>query len=116
MKAVWVVSTDWKLRALVRAELRERGYDAQGYESLASPAEADSTVYPPTLIVLDTIGMDPEDSFQLATAWAARVPVLVVLSGTVAPFPPTPNVQLLRRPLRIEEVVTRVCALAGAPG
>ncbi|MFQ5817122.1 MAG: hypothetical protein ACE5H2_04085, partial [Terriglobia bacterium] len=102
MKEIFVVSGDWKLRALVRAELRERGYTARGYESLhAAAAELGSRAHFPAALVVDAADTDAAIAAQQIAAWATRLPVVLVLSAAQAAPPLPPKVCVLHRPLRI---------------
>lgn len=117
MKEVFVVSADWKFRALVRAELRERGYEARGYESLATAAgDLSHEGGFPALLVLDVAEVDPAGACEQVAAWAKDFPVVVVVGAGEATFQPPPGVSVLHRPMRIEEIVARVVESAGPPG
>lgn len=117
MKEVFVVSGDWKFRALVRAELRERGYEARGYEGLATAA---GDLSPeggfPALLVLDAADAEAASACEQVASWAKRFPVVVVVGAGEATFQPPPGVSVLHRPMRIEEIVARVVERAGPPG
>lgn len=114
MKQIWVVSADWKFRALVRAELRERGYEARGYENLTSAAgEVSPGARLPAALVLDASDADAAIVSEEIGTWARRLPTLVVVSGAQASFRPPAGVHVLRRPVQIDEVVAQVVECAG---
>lgn len=112
VKEIWVVSADWKLRALVRAELRERGYEAHGYENLDAAAAELGAGRMPAVLVVDIGEQGAEAIARSLARWAAHAPVVLVTSGTGGELEVPPGVAVLRRPLRVEDVVA--VAIAGA--
>jgi len=110
VKEIIVVSSDWQFRALVRAELRERGYVALGWESLEEAALG--TPSPAALVFDATSQLSAAVREQLA-ALATRLPVMVVLGAAEPAFTPPAGIQLLRRPLRVEQVVQAVASTVG---
>jgi len=118
MKEIIVVSGDWQFRALVRAELRERGYAALGWESLA---EAEATLagrsQSPAALVFDATSQLSAAVREQLAALATRLPLIVVLRAAEPAFTPPAGIQLLRRPLTPDEVaatVVHACSRAGA--
>jgi DNA-binding response OmpR family regulator len=106
MPTVFVVSTDWMLRANVRAELRQTGIEALGMESADEVARALAQGKGPSVVVLDSAVKD-SPAGALATL-ARRVPVVLVASHT-QPAPLLENAAaVLYRPVRIGEIVARV--------
>jgi len=110
MPVVFVIAKDWKLRATVRAELRERGIDALGMDSAEDVGRALAGGAMPAVIVLDAnaeLAGDPA-----IQGLAARVPTVLVASRveTVA----LPRVAFVfYRPVRIGEIVEKVSELLG---
>jgi DNA-binding response OmpR family regulator len=110
MPVVFVIAKDWKLRATVRAELRERGIDALGMDSAEDVGRALAGGAMPAVIVLDAnaeLAGDPA-----IQGLAARVPTVLVASRveTVA----LPRVAFVfHRPVRIGEIVEKVSELLG---
>jgi hypothetical protein len=110
MPVVFVIAKDWKLRATVRAELRERGIHALGMDSVEDVGRALAGGEMPAVIVL-------EANAELAGGPAihglvARVPTVLVASRveTVA----LPRVAaVFYRPVRIREIVEKVSELLG---
>jgi hypothetical protein len=110
MPVVFVIAKDWKLRATVRAELRERGIHALGMDSVEDVGRALAGGEMPAVIVL-------EANAELAGGPAihglvARVPTVLVASRveTVA----LPRVAaVFYRPVRIWEIVEKVSELLG---
>jgi hypothetical protein len=105
MPVLFVIAKDWKLRAAVRAELRERGIDALGMESAEDVGRALASGAMPAVVVLEAnAGLADDPAVQdLVT----RVPTVLVASRveTVA----LPRVAaVFYRPVRIGEIVGKV--------
>lgn len=111
MPAVFVIARDWKLRAALRAELRERGVDALGMESGEDAGHALAAGRMPAVVVLEAIASLLAD--PALQKLVERVPAVVVASRTeVVALPPSgPGVTLLYRPVRIGDIAARVMAL-----
>lgn len=108
-----VMPAQWT-RALLRAELRESGYDAVGardlLEALGSGLE---TPDPVPLILLDQEALaagDAELLHELLDRLRARHPgaSLVLLAGATHKAPAGPFEQVLRRPVSINDIVRAV--------
>ena len=110
MPVVLVIATDWKLRAAVRAELRERGIDALGMDSADDVGRVLAADAMPAVMVL-------EANAELAGSPAiqklvARIPTVLVASRTETV--PVPRVAaVFYRPVRIGEIVLKVSELLG---
>ena len=103
MPTVFIISTDWTLRATVRAELREAGVAALGMESADDAAREIAAGRMPSAIVLD--GAVSGAGLE---SLARGVPVIVVASRT-EPTPPLPGAAaVLYRPVLVGEIVARV--------
>jgi hypothetical protein len=102
MKTVWIIDSEQWPRALLRAELIERGFDAVGYERAgdASPSRF------PDVIVVDLHDVPRDDTARL---FAVGVPVIGIAS---IPEPEWLREfkwgALLRRPVSIGEIADRV--------
>ena len=109
MKTILVVGRDWKSRALLRAQLREEGYEALGFETLE---HAESEAAGAAALIFDTSDSPPSDWQPILQRLAAQLPVVVVAGAseeiTLAPA------QLLRRPVRIGDIITVVQKLTSA--
>ena len=103
MPTVFIISPDWKLRATVRAELREEGVEALGMESADNAAREIAAGRIPSAIVLDgaVAGAGLENL-------ARSVPVIVVASRTELIEPLPYSEVVLYRPVRVREIVARV--------
>jgi DNA-binding response OmpR family regulator len=108
MPVVFVIATDWKLRAAVRAELRERGIDALGMDSAEDAGRALAGGAMPAVVVMEA---NAELTGDLAIqGLVARVPTVLVASRTeTVPLPRVAAV--LYRPVRIREIVEKVSEL-----
>jgi DNA-binding NtrC family response regulator len=109
MKTIFVVGWEWRFRALLRAQLREQGYDAQGFETLAEAAEALVSAPAPALVVFDTTDSDAAETATYLREWAGRLPV-VLIAGTQEEVP-SGAAHVLRRPATIGQITTLVAEL-----
>lgn len=108
MPAVFVIATDWKLRAAVRAELRERGIDALGMDSAEDAGRALAGGAMPAVVVLEANAALAGDAAILGLV--SRVPTVLVASRTeTVPLPRVAAV--FYRPVRIGEIVEKVSEL-----
>jgi DNA-binding response OmpR family regulator len=103
MKTVLVVGRDWKFRALLRAQLREEGYDALGFETLR---EAESEAAGAAALVFDTTDAQPADWQPALQRLAAQLPVVVVAGATEEAN--VPGAKVLRRPLSVADILGAV--------
>lgn len=103
MQDVFVIARDWKLRALVRAELREKGVGALGMEDAAEAGSLIASGIVPSAVVLEA-SKKIEPGLDML---ARRVPFVVVASAAESRAWPR-AAKLLRRPVRVGEVVAAV--------
>ena len=103
MPTVFIISPDWKLRATVRAELREAGVEALGMESADDAAREIAAGRMPSAVVLDGV----VTGAGLANL-ARSVPVIIVASRTESIKPLPGSEAVLYRPVRVGEIVARV--------
>jgi hypothetical protein len=114
MAIVFVIATDWQLRATVRAELRELNIDALGMDSPDGAGRALAANQMPDAIVL-------EATAEVATNAAIeklirRVPTVVIASRTESlpsfatndPSVLAPGSLLLYRPVTVGQIVKEV--------
>lgn len=113
MKAIFVVGREWRFRTLLRAQLREQGYDARGFETLAEVAEALVSTPAPGLVVFDTTDSDAAETAAHLREWAERLPVLVIASAQ-EDVPPG-AARVLRRPVSIGQVTELLDELLNRP-
>jgi DNA-binding response OmpR family regulator len=109
MPSVFVVGADWKLRAGVRAELRERGIEALGMEKMEDALGAVAQGPLPAAIVVDAESLDPRAAG--VETLARRVPFLVVATRTVEAPRLEGAAAVMYRPVSVGEVVERVMEL-----
>ena len=108
MPVVFVIAKDWKLRAAVRAELRESGVDALGMDSAEDVGRALGGGAMPAVIVLEA---NAELAGDLAIhGVVARVPTVLVASRTETVALPR-VAAVFYRPVRIGEIVEKVSEL-----
>jgi DNA-binding response OmpR family regulator len=108
MPVVFVIATDWRLRAGVRAELRERGIKALGMDSADHAGRVLAHGEMPAVVVL-------EANAELAGNPAIqklveRVPTVLVASRTETVALPR-VAAVFYRPVRIGEIVAKVSEL-----
>ncbi|HEV2388877.1 MAG TPA: hypothetical protein VGS20_16670 [Candidatus Acidoferrales bacterium] len=107
MPIVFVIARDWPLRAMVRAELRERGIQAVGMTSgIEAGIRVAAGEVPSAVVIESSAEVDP----GLASL-AQRVPFVVVASNDPAQTWPKPAARVLHRPVRVAEVVKAVLEL-----
>ena len=109
MKTIIVVGRDWKFQALLRAQLREEGYEALAFETLQD-AEAERAGA--ALLVFDTSEVNTGDWATTLQRLAAQLPVIVV-AGADNQVDVT-SVRVLRRPVRIDDIISVVRSLTSA--
>jgi DNA-binding response OmpR family regulator len=108
MPVVFVIAKDWKLRAAVRAELRERGIDALGMDSAEDAGRALAGGTMPAVVVLEA---NAELAGDVAVqSLVGRVPTILVASRTETVALPR-VAAVFYRPVRIEEIVAKVSEL-----
>ena len=118
--AVWIISSEQWPRALLRAELNERGYEATGYltidqalvELLRRPEQK------PQVIVLDLAGQAITRA-RLTALGRASIPT-IVFGGAIELDNPLvgefPWAGSLKRPFTIGEVVAKIEAIVSPTG
>lgn len=115
MPQICIVGRDWKFRALVRAELREQGYEALGMETLDEVGQslACGEVSPAALVFDLSESDDPDRDIDTLRLLARALPVLLIASHSNAPALATApeGITLLFRPLAIADVVNRIHTL-----
>jgi len=117
MPRVFVISEDWSLRALVRAELLHAGVHAVGMESVGDLAVALARGDTPSAIVLDAAAIERATAPTRAALarLARRVPIVLVASRSeISGQRATPLegvAAVLVRPVTVGEIVVRVLGL-----
>jgi len=112
MPVVFVIAEEWRLRAAVRAELRERGIKALGMETADDAGRAIAAGELPSAIVLDANAAVKSDA-ALQTL-LHRIPSVLIASRTTSSTSPSSNEmarKVLFRPVQISEIVAAVLDL-----
>ena len=106
---VLIVMPDQWPRALLRAALRERGYDAVGTRNLDSALRIRPDEFergPVRLIIVDQPALTGDDNQMKQLLERHRAPATMLLSRSTQLIPEGGWRQILRRPLSIEDIVT----------
>lgn len=109
---VWIIDVEQWPRAMLRAELIARGFDAPGYVTIGDAIES-LLERPPDAIVVALRGQPMRLVQRLQ---AIGKPVLIV-GGTpeLNDLPEGGWAAVLRRPVSIGEIADGVAAIAGSP-
>jgi CheY-like chemotaxis protein len=113
---IWLIAPDWEVRALVRAQLLEEGYDVtamEGWEAVEARLQAEE-VAPPALVIAELTGDEPPAILTLLRAFPAR---RLVLRGAGAPAAEALRAAgidaVLSRPFSVGDVVRAARAVLG---
>jgi hypothetical protein len=104
-------------RALLRAALREVGYDATGTRVLSMLRRqivAEAGRGPVRLVVLDQEALTAADAPELEALRSAGIPI-VLLAPTVRRVPEGPWMEVIRRPFSIGDLVSAIERLLPLP-
>ena len=111
-QVVWIIDGEQWPRALLRAELIERGFDAAGYLAVRDALDA-ILERPPALVVVELRGQPMPVVERLLRI---GVPVVVIAGATeMAELPDAGWAAVMRRPVSIGEIADRVSALLNPP-
>ncbi len=109
MKTILVVGREWRFRALLRAQLREEGYEALAFETLQ---DAEAERVGAAAVVFDTSDTSPSDRLPALQHLAAQLPVVIV-AGADEQVEIT-SAQVLRRPVRLADIISMVREVTSA--
>jgi hypothetical protein len=112
MPIVFVISPDWTLRTKVRAGLREVGVMALGMQATGDLEEVFMRGVVPSSIVLDGAELEDPKAQKMLKTLAQDVAVLL-LGPAVVSASSYPGTEVLHRPVRVQDVVSRVLARLG---
>ena len=117
-RVLLIMPQQWP-RALLRAELREQGYDAIGARNLSEagrqPAE-DPERGPVRLVLVDDAALTPEHEGLLDPLLARHGgPPAILLARAGHTAPRRSWTRVLHRPVRIDDLVQAVRAILAAP-
>ena len=94
---------------MVRAELREANIGALGMQTTSDMADALAHGVVASLIVVDSVELENAAAREVLENLARNIAVLVVDSRTT-PTPAMPGAEVLRRPVRVQDIVSQVVA------
>ena len=113
MKAIWIIDAEHWPRAMLRAELIERGYDAVGFLTVDDALRMTPVRWPDAIIVeLRNLGRE-----EVGRLFGAKVPVIGIAGlDSESWIGELPFAEILRRPVSIGEIAERVTTtLSQAP-
>jgi DNA-binding NtrC family response regulator len=109
MKVVWIIDAEQWPRALLRAELIERGFDAVGYETVRDAIDSFPARYPDAIVV-DLRG---QPVAQVERLLDIGVPVVIVAGvPEVNDLPKRAWAAVLRRPVSLGAIADQAAKLA----
>ena len=106
MATVFVIAGDWTLRTAVRAELREMGVEALGFETLADAGRARVEGTAADVMVVDATSIEMRGVELEALARGAEL--VVIASGIERAALPVKAAAVLRKPVSVGEIVAAV--------
>lgn len=109
---VFIISPEWTLRTMVRAELREAGVEALGMEGIRDMVEAVHRGIAPSMVVIDGIELEKPATRETMEDMSRNIPTLVVDSRLTPASVPS-SADVLRRPVRVQDIVSRVLTRLG---
>ncbi len=116
---VWIVDSDHWPRAYLRAELLERGYDAEGFVRVTDlVSRLSRSAVRPALAVVDLRGQELKEG-ELVGLLSAGIPVVAIGGSTEAEDErrrPRGWAKFLQRPLTLGEIADEVERLLAQPG
>jgi len=80
MGPILLAAQDWQVRALLRAQLLEDGFEVEAHATVASALEGlEARKAPPSLIVADISSSDePVSDLDQLAQWSGRIPVWIL--------------------------------------
>ncbi len=120
MGEILLIAADWQLRALVRAQLLEEGFDVRALPSLEiALAHLLRSGGQPRLTIVDTQGLQAE-ARQLSDLWrlTGHAPLILcggALSGEALVQEGLVPAEVLLRPFRVGDLVAQVRKVLACP-
>ena len=112
MDLIWIIDAEHWPRALLRAELLERGFDAVGFETIEDALAADPSRFP-GVIVLEARNQELTAA-RVAKLFDLRVPLLL-LGGAIELNEPWlrdfPWTAIVQRPVSLGAIADRVAGV-----
>jgi len=109
---VFVVSPEWTLRTMVRAELREAGVEALGMQAASDLVDALGRGVAPSMVVIDGIELEKPAAREALENMPRNIPILIV-DSRIMTAPVLSSGEVLRRPIRVQDIVSRVLMRLG---
>ena len=108
MKSVWIIDAEHWPRALLRAELIERGFDAVGFVAVDDALRTIPARWPDAIVVeLRTLARREAERL-----FGASIPVIGIAPASHEPWiDALPFAKVFRRPVSIGEIADFVLAL-----
>ena len=111
MSVVWIIDAEQWPRAMLRAELLERGFDAVGYLTVRDAIDA-LPERVPAVIVVDLRG---QPMGLVERLLKLHVPVIAIGGAIEVAELPAGEWIVLQRPVSIGEIADRVAAVSPPP-
>ncbi len=105
---VFIVGRDWKFRALLRAELVEKGFEAMGLESLDEAGRLLASGTLPRLTVFDMTDFDAARDLARLLALAKSGRLLLLISPGMALPQELCSATTMARPVAIGTIVEEI--------
>ncbi len=120
MSRVILAGKEWRLRALLRAQLIEEGIEVEAFASVASAvANLARTRSLPALMIADlSESSQPEAEVSALSAWAEMIPVWLVASRATLPEAVVRNrgfEKIFFRPIDLAALVSAIRGRMGTP-
>ena len=109
---VFVVSPEWTLRTMVRAELREAGVEALGMQAASDLVDALGRGVAPSMVVIDGIELEKPATREALENMPRNIPILIV-DSRIMPASALPSAEVLRRPVQVRDIVSWVLKRLG---
>lgn len=87
MAQILIVGKDWTVRALLRAQLIEEGFDVEAYEDVQAVVQRlwGSTGVP-SLLIVDLFGSaNPSEDIATLSHWAKLLPIWTLVGSSAPP-------------------------------
>ncbi len=105
---VFIIGRDWKFRALLRAELLEKGLEAMGVGSLDEAGQLLASGAPPRVTVFDMADFDAARDLGCLLALAQSGRLLLLISPGMEPPQELCAATILARPVAIGTIVEEI--------
>lgn len=107
-RMIFIIGRDWKFRALLRAELLEKGLDAMGLESLEEAGRLVAAGTLPRLTVFDATDYDPSRDLNRLLALGKSGGLLLIVSPSTLLPQELSGATTLSRPIAVGTIVEEI--------